>query len=242
MGDFNINLDPEKLHIEAWHYFEILLGFGLFPDITKPTPVTVTSQTLIDHIFTNITARTVTPGIYQYDITDHFPIFSQIHNNAPKHKIFNEREFYRDYAAVSQILFEEDINAIFENESFLAPLNNENNVNSLLEQFICLFKSVVDKHAPIKRASLKKHELLKKPWITKGILISIKNKQKMHKYNFLNGNDAQKLLFKTYSNKLTKVKRLSKKCIFTNNLMKTKTIVIKCGKPSIHFFAKIRRC
>ena len=68
MGDFNINLDSEKLQTEAWHYLETLLEFGLFPVITKPTRVTRTSQTLIDHIFTNITARTVTSGIYQYDI------------------------------------------------------------------------------------------------------------------------------------------------------------------------------
>ena len=111
-------------------------------------------------------------------------------------------------------LFEEDINAIFENESVLAPLNNENNVNSALEQFISLFKSVVDKHAPVKRAFRKKLKLLRKPWITKGILISIKNKQKMYKNNFLNESDAQKLLFKTYSNKSRKVKRLSKKMYF----------------------------
>ena len=199
MGDFNINLNPEKRQTDAWHYLETLLGYGLFPVITKPTRVTVTSQTLIDHIFTNITARTVTSVIYQYDITDHFPIFCQIHNNSPKHKIFNKRGFYQDYAAVSQTLFEEHINAIFENECVLAPLNNENNVNSVLEQFTSIFKSVVDKHAPIKRASRKKYKLLKKPWITKGILFSIKNKQKMYKNNFLNGNDAQKLLFKTYS-------------------------------------------
>ena len=73
-------------------------------------------------------------------MTDHFPIFCQIHTNAPKHKTSNKRGFHRDYAAVSQTLFEEDINAIFENESVLAPLNNENNVNSVLEQFISLFK------------------------------------------------------------------------------------------------------
>ena len=36
----------------------------------------------------------------------------------------------------------------------------------------------------------------------------------MYKNNFLNRNDAQNLLFKTYSNKLTKVKRLSKEMCF----------------------------
>ena len=68
---------------------------------------------------------------------------------------------YRDYAAFSQTLFEEDINTIFENESVLAPLNNVNNVNSVLEQFVSLFKFVVDKHAPIKRASPKNINYLK---------------------------------------------------------------------------------
>ena len=233
IGDFNINLDLEKRQTEAWHYLGTLLGFGLFPVITKPTWVTVASHTLIDHIFTSVTTRTVTSDIYQYDITDHFPIFCLIHNNAPKHKIFDKREFYRDYAAASQTLFEEDIKAIFKNESVLAPLNNENNVNSVLEQFISSFKSVVDKHAPIKRASRKKHKLLKKPWITKGILSSIKNKQMMYKNNFLNGNNAQKLHFKTYSNKLTKVKRLSKKMYFHKKFDKNKNNchTVKCGKP-----------
>ena len=72
MGDFNINLDPEKRQTEAWHYLETLLGFGLFHVITKPTRVTATSQTLIDHIFTTITAQTVTLGIYQYEILTTF--------------------------------------------------------------------------------------------------------------------------------------------------------------------------
>ena len=214
VGDFNINLDPEKCQTEAWHYLDTLLGFGLFPVITKPTRVTATSKSLIDHIFTNITTRTISSGIYQSDITDHFPIFCLIHTNAPKHKKVDQRGFYRDYKVFSLPPFQEDIKTILQNESALAPLTSENNVNSVLEQFISSFKCVVDKHAPIKRASRKKDKLFKKPWLTKGLLISIKNKQKMYKNNFLNGNDAQKLLFKTYSNKLTKVKRLSKKMYF----------------------------
>ena len=95
MGDFNINLDPEKRQTEAWHYVDTL--FGLFPVFTKPIRITVTSQTIIDHIFTNITTSPVTSGIYEYDTTDHFPIFCLIHNNAPNHKKFDKRRFYRDY-------------------------------------------------------------------------------------------------------------------------------------------------
>ena len=57
--------------------------------------------------------------------------------------------------------------------------------------------------------------------------MSVKNKQHMYKNNFLNGNDVQKLLFKTYSNKLVNVQRLSKKKYFNKEFDENKTIVIK---------------
>ena len=81
IGDFNINLNPEKQQTAAWHYLGTLLSFRLFPLITTPTLVTETSQTFIDRIFCNITTKV----IYQSDITDHFPIFCLLYNNAPKH-------------------------------------------------------------------------------------------------------------------------------------------------------------
>ena len=51
MGDFNINLDPEKRQTETWLYLETLLVFGLFPVITKPSRVTVNvdNQLLFDN-------------------------------------------------------------------------------------------------------------------------------------------------------------------------------------------------
>ena len=98
------------------------LRFRLFPVITKPTQVTKTSQTFIDHIFANITTQTITSGIYQSDITNPFPIFCLHCNNVPKHKKkFDKQGFYRDYKVVSQTLYEEDIKAILANESVLAP-------------------------------------------------------------------------------------------------------------------------
>ena len=54
--------------------------------------------------------------------------------------------------------------------------------------------------------------------------MSVKNKQHMYKNNFLNGNDVQKLLIKTYSNKLVNVQRLSKKSILIKNSTKTKQL------------------
>ena len=79
------------------------------------------------------------------------------------------------------------------------------------QNFIELVSTTINTHAPLIKASRKKHKLMNKPWITKGILVSIRRKQKLY-INFLkNGTEIEKILYKTYANKLSKVKALTKK-------------------------------
>ena len=66
-------------------------------------------------------------------------------------------------------------------------------------------------HAPLIKASRKKRKLMNKPWRIKDILVSIQRKQKLYINIFLNGTEIKKILYKTYANKLSKVKALSKK-------------------------------
>ena len=54
-----------------------------------------------------------------------------------------------------------------------SKLVTTDNFDSLFANFISNFKTVIDKHAPMKKLSQKQTKLLSKPWITKGILISI---------------------------------------------------------------------
>ena len=61
-----------------------------------------------------------------------------------------------------------------------------------------------------------------KPWITKGILLSIRKKNSMFKTHFISGNSIQKLFFCKYTNKLTKIKALSKQMYFHTKLDKNK--------------------
>ena len=88
---------------------------------------------------------------------------------------------------------------------------------------------MIDKHALLKRLSRKQQKLVKKPWITKGILTSIRKKNSIFRTLFINGSDAEKIYFRTYSNKLTKIKTLSKKLYFQNELKKIKIMPVKLG-------------
>ena len=70
----------------------------------------------------------------------------------------------------------------------------------------------------MKLLSRKQKRLNSKPWITNGILISIKCKKKLYWSDFVNGNEVAKLLHKIYANKLKQIIRLAKKLYFDNQL------------------------
>ena len=62
--------------------------------------------------------------------------------------------------------------------------------------------------------SRNKERLFKKPWISRGILKSIKTKHIMYETHFLSRNPAKVTEFKKYSNRLNYLKNISKKAYF----------------------------
>ena len=70
-------------------------------------------------------------------------------------------------------------------------------------------KTLVNNHAPLKQVSRSKRKQFTKPWITNGILKSIKTKQKMYHTHFHSNNINKVIQYKKYSNKLNKIKQKS---------------------------------
>ena len=130
---------------------------------------------------------------------------------------------FRNIKSVDKASFCEDLN------SALLPLvtkflysfskiDFDYNFNRMVNSF----SQIINNHAPLQTLSRKKKRLQQKPWITEGLLTSIKNKQELYKTIFLNGNDLDKHYFKMYSNKLTKVKNLSKKLFYNETISEHK--------------------
>ena len=88
------------------------------------------------------------------------------------------------------------------------------NFNQLFAEFVALIENTIEIHAPLKKLSRKQQKLQSKPWITKGILISVRHKRKLYKSHFLAGTEIQKRFYKKYLNTLTKVKTASKKIYY----------------------------
>ena len=55
-----------------------------------------------------------------------------------------------------------------------------NTCNEHMNKLVQAIYSIIEKHAPLKTKIRKRKCLQQKPWITKGLLVSIKNKQKLH--------------------------------------------------------------
>ena len=87
-------------------------------------------------------------------------------------------------------------------------------IDEYFDSLVKNISKVIDIHAPVITASRKQGRLQQNPWLTKGLLSSIKNKQKLFKTCFLHGNNFQKTFLRKYSNKLTRVKSLSKKLYY----------------------------
>ena len=91
-GDLNFNTNlanPPPVILDYLHPLENNAFCNL---ITLPTRVTPDSETIIDHILTNVTDTAITPGVLHYKIADHYPIYFQI--SIPTSKNCQKRDTY----------------------------------------------------------------------------------------------------------------------------------------------------
>ena len=79
---------------------------------------------------------------------------------------------------------------------------NPNNFNMIFNDFIKTAKTAIDNHAPLKKLSGRQRKLKLKPWITRGLLISIKRKLKLYLSHFTNEDADQREFYKKYANRL----------------------------------------
>ena len=98
----------------------------------------------------------------------------------------------------------------------LLELSNDNFCENL-KKFTNIVFLTIDKHAPLEKLLRRQSKLCNKPWLTKSILISIKNKRKTFKPHYLFRTEREKLYFKKYVNVLIKIKTIFKKGIVNQN-------------------------
>ena len=81
-------------------------------------------------------------------------------------------------------------------------------------KFFDQFNEIYNQCIPLRKYKVNRRKVPQSPWMTKGILKSIQNKNKLYKEYLQNPNENQGIKFKTYRNKLNNLIRKSKREYF----------------------------
>ena len=142
-GDFNLNLLDHESNKKVHDFLNIIYRNDMIPTINKPTRVTRTTATAIDHILTNSFAdRNFKTAIFKSDVSDHFPICFIIRSTKPKISFIFKRIF--NFETIN--FFKEDLYKTNWKDIEAFPDPNKA-YKAFLERFLFLY----DKNFPIRK-------------------------------------------------------------------------------------------
>ena len=220
-GDFNIDLLKTDTDDKTSDFYNILTSNLFIPHITLPTRITSDSQTLIDNIFSNDPdfAQGVS-GNFTFSISDHlaqFLIMPRPDNRLPRKQNIKKRDLknYNKTSLVADVI----------NVNWQETLDIEKgDINHSFDSFDKKVNEILDKHVPFKKLNKKQLRLQSKPWITPGIIKSIKRRDKLLKkyikiVDVIHKEQVHKE-YKQLRNRIVAIIRKSKKHYFQNYFIK----------------------
>ena len=166
-GDINIDMLSQENHITK-DYQSLLDMFDLKQMIDKPTRVTRTSRTLIDHIVTNCPSRVTTTGIVPCSIvSDHDGVYACI--NAKVSRFKPRYKYIRDTKTFDSDAFIKDFADIpfAVAEAVDDPDDQLNIINTLIKE--CL-----ERHCPLRRTRVTRPPA---PWMRTPVIDNLKHQR-----------------------------------------------------------------
>ena len=206
VGDYNIDLLKYNLATDVTNYTNSLNSTGCNVHVDKPTRIAKNSATCIDHVYSNLTPDRLTNRIILSDASDHFSILTKVPDaNQPNDK---NQFFYRRSKLSSQEWEQFNIELKYILREKLAYIKNTNDFdqNAAANLIRNAYHHLIEKFMPIKTLSRKQKRFFNKPWITKGLKVSISTKNKMFKLSKSSSDPCVTEKYKAYRNLLTRLK------------------------------------
>ena len=219
-GDININL--LKCDQRTSDYLDCISCAGVRQVVNSPTRCSsdFSLSSLIDHVYTNFRCGKLNVNVVNFDISDHMPVVCEISCVKSKKGVCYQKSV-QDFSKFDVGVFLNNLNVNL--EKMRLSITNFEDVNVCWSKFESVFSSTVFNNAPIKILSKKEQKLKAKPWITKGIINSIKNKNIMFKFAIKDKTKKFSVSFKKYRNLLNRVIECSKRLYFKQVVKNNKT-------------------
>ena len=207
-GDFNYNLINYQHHNDTETLYNIFTSSGYQPAVTKPTRITTTSSTLIDHIWTNynIEQQTTETHILVTDVTDHLPALYIDRGSKPQAGFTHIK-----YNQINDRNIESFIQELADNERNLLDIvgNKSNTAVSNYNNYMTEFTRLYNKHFPIRTKKVH-NKTLSKPWITPQIQRMIKKKNRLYDKKLKTGKDTHMAKYRLAKKETEKAIKSSK--------------------------------
>ena len=198
LGDFNIDLLGEENN-DTLDFISELVSKGFIELISVPTRESDSSKTLLDHIWVCSKFRSQT-GVVCSGISDHHATFLSIEHKPKADKgpnTFQKREI--NSAKISML----EQNLVHTDWS---SVTNEKNPVIAYKNFFQLFYKTFNMHCPVITKRIKnKRDIPLHPWMTKGLLVSRKRKEKLLKEKLKLKTEESKLKFYEYKRLYEKI-------------------------------------
>ena len=205
LGDFNIDAIKLGNNTVTDKFINQLLSSSFYPLITKPTRITERSATLIDNILTNRLDNNNITGILFCDLSDHLPVFT-IEQNATIRKKQNLTNMKRRITKENIYKLKEKLET-----TDWEDLGQNEDPNKSYDRFYSKFFAMYDECIPKEKISNKQSKMQKKPWLTKGLIKSLKIKNKLYKKSIKTSTVDNTQEYKKYRNKLNHLIQITKK-------------------------------
>jgi len=224
MGDFNLDLLKHDTSTDIATFINLFYSYNYFPLIDRPTRIAYNekkgtfSATILDIIFTNDILKNIQSGVITTDLSDHFPMFSITSGNAsnshngPSPHLAKRCMKPENIHGLKNALSVTDWGSVFTDPN---PESSYNNFNTKINNLLNI-------HCPIKNIKISNRSAPKKPWVTPGIIKSIKAKDKLYKTYLRKPTLQNKIKYQKYRNCLNSLLRISKKSYITTEIENNK--------------------
>ncbi len=225
IGDFNVDLLKYNTHEKTNEYVDNIFTRGFIPQITKPTRISSNSATLIDHIYSNLISSSIS-GIIVTDVADHFGIYhiTSQRNKEPKQPKLTKRFFSENNI--------NKLNKLLLQTNFAPAIQQD--PNEAYNIFFKIYKEKFDMAFPVKESIKHRLYIKQEPWMTRGLLTSLKTKTKLLQKKLNEPSLENIQSYKLFLNTYNKIKKLAKAKYYIemieinkNNIKNTWTIIKK---------------
>ena len=129
------------------------------------------------------------PGEIKSDLSEHYPTFYIVSNLVNKKVLKYKAIYQRNFTKFKWEKFCESlhnhVSSFFSNKRAIIS----ENFNSVFSEFVKIINNAINEHALLIKIFRAQQRLKLKPWITHGILKSIKHKRKLYCNHFNKGNE-----------------------------------------------------